>query len=249
MTQYNSFWEAAPAVLGTAALAGGAVRISKGLIDVFRRSDPESAPVDIDKTEDPIVGLEMPVSHEEAAQLRAKGVKVKKHAFSLDDYNVGAAGAFALGALGTGAAIAGWKGTDYLVNSYRKARAEEKRDAIKNRIKNILNDMPDNEDTAIHAHMKAAEAIYLHKEGSSFFWDPSTQLVDPLAALLGGGLTVAGIKAYNQAVAAGEEPGKIKALKGYLKKMKVRPPMATVVPVEEADQPGSPAEQASSQAA
>jgi hypothetical protein len=244
MTEYNSFWEAAPFVGGGAALLGGGARVVKGLADLIRRPDPESSPENIEPTEEPIVEVPVPVSHEEAEELRRKGMQVKR-AVSLMDFKVGPEGAFALGALGTGAVMGGWSLTDKLVDAYRKNRAEAKRNAIKNRITKLMNDDPAEEDLDLHANMKAAESVHFEKKAISLVH----HVVNPLSALLGGGMLLAGVRAYNQASVSGDEAAKIKALKGYLKKQKTTHPIISTVPVEVAEEAGSPAQQAAANAA
>jgi hypothetical protein len=168
-----------------------------------------------------------------------------KKAVSLTDFKVGPESAFALGALGTGAVMGGWTLTDKLIDAYRKNRAEAKRDVIKNRLKRIMNDDPAEEDLGLHANMKAAESIYFEKRA----FDPVSHVVNPLAALLGGGMLLAGVRAYNQASVSGDEPAKVKALKSYLKRQKTTHPIISTVPVEVAEESGSPAEQAAANAA
>lgn len=246
MTEYKSFWEAAPFVAGSTLLLGGGARVTKGLFDLARRADPESSPENIEPTEEPIVELPVPVSAEEAAELRRKGITVKKAADFLQRFDVGPTGALALGALGTGAVMGGWKIADKLIDNYRKTRAEAKRDAIKRRIQGLLNDTPEPDDVVLHANMKAAESVYFEKTAG---FTLEHHVVNPLAALLGGGMLLAGVRAYNQASVAGEESSKVKMLKSYLKKQKTVPPLVTSVPIEVESESGSPAEQAAANAA
>lgn len=252
MTDYKTFWEAAPFVGGAALLAGGGARVTKGLLDLARRDDPESSPENIDQTEDPIVEVPVPVSAAEAAELRRKGVNVKRAADFLQKFDSGPAGAFALGALGTGGVMAGWAITDKIVDTYRKKRAEAKRDAIKNRIQKLMSDTPDPADLDLHANMKAAEVMHFQKQALSFGdsdWSVKHHVLNPLSALLGGGMLLAGVRAYNQASVSGDEAAKVKALKSYLKKQKTTQPLVATVPVEVTESAGSPAQQAAANAA
>jgi hypothetical protein len=244
MTEYKTFWEAAPFVGGSALLLGGGARVAKGLLDLARRPDPESSPENIEPTEEPIVEVPVPVSHAEAEELRRKGLNVKR-AFSLTDLKGGPVQAFGLGVLGTGAIMGGWTLTDKLVDSYRKTRAEATRDAIKNRIKRPMTDDPAEEDVGLHANMKAAESFHFEKKA----WTVEHHIVNPLAALLGGGMLLSGVRAYNQASVSGDESAKVKALKSYLKKQKTTHPLISTVPVEVTESAGSPAEQAAANAA
>lgn len=245
MTQYSSFWEAAPFVGGGALLLGGGARVAKGILDLARRTDPESSPANIEPTEEPIVEMPVRVTPEEAAELRRRGIQVKKADF-LQDFDVGPTGAFALGALGTGAVMGGWTLADKLIDDYRKSKAEAKRDVIKRRIKGLLDDSPLEDDIDLHANMKAAESLHFEKDAS--FSIPH-HVVNPLAALLGGGMLLAGVRAYNQASVSGDESAKVRMLKSYLKKQKTTAPLVTAVPVEEEAPAGSPAEQAAANAA
>jgi len=244
MTAYKTFWEAAPFIGGSAMLLGGGARVAKGLLDLARRPDPESSPENIEPTEEPIVEIPVPVSSAEANELRRRGLTVKR-AFSLTDLKGGPVQAFGLGALATGGVMTGWALTDKLVDAYRKSRAEAKRDAMKNRIKRLINDDPSEEDVGLHANMKAAESIYFEKNA----WTIEHHIVNPLAGLLGGGMLLAGVRAYNQASVSGEESPKVKALKSFLKKQKTTSPLISTVPVEVAESAGSPAEQAAANAA
>lgn len=246
MTEYKSFWEAAPFVGGGALLLGGGARVTKGLLDLVRRTDPESSPENIEPTEEPIVEMPVSVSPEEAAELRRRGINVKKAADFLQRFSVGPTGALALGALGTGAVMGGWTIADKLIDNYRKTKAEAKREAIKRRIQGLLNDSPLSEDLDLHAQMKAAEVMHFEKVAG---FTVEHHVVNPLAALLGGGMLLAGIRAYNQASVSGDESAKVKMLKSYLKKQKTSPPLVTAVPVEAAPEAGSPAEQAAANAA
>jgi hypothetical protein len=245
MTEYKTFWEAAPFIGGGALLLGGGARITKGLFDLARRADPESSTENIEPTEEPIVEVPVPVSSEEAAELRRKGVQVKR-ADVLQRFDMGPVGAFGLGALGTAGVMGGWSIADKIIDNYRKKRAESKRDAIKNRIQKLMNDEPAPEDLELHANMKAAECMFFDKKAGLSL---EHHVVNPLAALLGGGMLLAGVRAYNQASVSGDESAKVKALKAYLKKKKTTAPLISTVPVEVAESAGSPAQQAAANAA
>jgi len=245
MTTYKNFWEAAPFVAGGALLLGGGARVSKGLIDLLRRPDPEGSPELITRTEDPVAEVPVPVTKEEAEELRRQGVRVKKAGF-LDKFDVGTSDAFLLGGLGTGAVMGGWALTDKLVDSYRKSRAEAKREAVRRRIQKLLSDSPAPEDSGLYAQMKAAECMHFSLRKVAWF-NPQTTIVNPLAALLGGSALLAGIRAYQKSIATAPESAKVKALKSYLKRQKTTQPLVAAVPVE-MPEGGSPAQQAAQNA-
>ena len=252
MTTYNSFWEAAPFVGGGAFILGGGARVAKGLLDLIRREDPESSPENIKETEPPVTTMPVAVTPEEAAYLRSEGVPVprrKQKVAALSDFDVGPAAAFGLGALGTGALMAGWKATDAIVDAYRKNRAIEKREKLRRRIEGLFSDTPDPVDAKLYASMKAAESVHFDKTAS---FSIRHHVVNPFAALLGGTALLALIREYNKAVVGGEQASKIKALKSYLKKQKTVPPVVSATPVElipeSTPSAGSPAQQAAANA-
>jgi hypothetical protein len=247
MTQYKSFWEAAPFVGGGALLLGGGARVGKGLLDLLRRPDPEGAPEKIEKQENPVVEIPVPVTAEEAAELRRKGVRVKKAGF-LDRFDVDAGDAFLLGGLGTAAAMGGWALTDKLVDTYRKNRALQKREKVRRRIQSMLDDKPAPEDVPLYTHMKAAEALYfMEKRGAlSDLFSVQRSVINPIAALLGGAALLSGVRAYRSTAAAGETD-KVKALKAYLKRQKTQQPIVSTVPVEVSDT-ASPTQQSTANA-
>lgn len=239
MTDFNSFLEAAPYVAGTAALAGGGVRALKGVYDMVTRQDPEAAPVNIAHTELPVTHVPVQVSGDEADELRRKGIKVRRvlKTAEFPNFDINPAEAVGLGALGTGAAIGGWKFSNWLLNRNRQAAVNEEKERVKNRIKGLLNDSPSEEDTALHANMKAAEDMYFMKKAlQKEAWYPGQSAVNTLAALLGGSLVFSGMRAYNQAQAGSEQASKIQGLKSLLKKKKTEAPMAVAEPVEYVDQ-------------
>ncbi len=248
MTDFNSFLEASPYVAGTAALAGGGARALKGIYDMVTRQDPEAAPVSVAHTELPLAHVPVPVSNDEAEELRRKGIKVRrvlKTAFEMPSFNVNPAEALGLGALGTGAGIAGWKFTNWLMNRSRQGAVTEEKERVKNRIRNLLNDTPDENDETLHAHMKAAEDVYFMKKSQSKnagVWNsvPGSDAVNTLAALVGGSLVFSGMRAYNQARAGSESSAKIQGLKNLLRKKKTEPPMAIAEPVEYVDSQPAP---------
>jgi len=239
MTDFNSFLEASPYVAGSAALVGGGARALKGIYDMVSRGDPEAAPVNVSHTTLPVAHVPVPVSGDEADELRRKGIKVRrvlKQAFELPTFNINPAEAMGLGALGTGAAIGGWKFGNWLLNRNRQAAVNEEKERVKNRIKGILSDAPDEEDETLHAHMKAAEDMHFLKVSfSKEGWYPGRDVVNSLAGLLGGSLVFSGMRAYNQAQAGSESAAKINALKAMLRKKKTEPPMAVAEPVEYVD--------------
>jgi len=241
MTDFNSFLEASPYVAGTAALVGGGARALKGIYDMVSRGDPEAAPVSVNHTELPMAHVPVPVSGDEAEELRRRGIKVRrvlKQAFEVPTFNVNIPEAMGLGALATGAGIGGWKFSNWLLNRNRQAAVNEEKERVKNRIKGILSDSPDEEDETLHAHMKAAEDVHFMKV--SFItdgWYPGRDVVNSLSALLGGSLVFSGMRAYNQAQAGSESAAKINSLKALLRKKKTEPPMAVAEPVEYVDDP------------
>ena len=248
MTDFNSFLEASPYVLGTAALAGGGARALKGIYDMVTRQDPEAAPVSVAHTELPLTHVPVPVSGSEADELRRKGIKVRrvlKTAVEIPSFNVNPAEALGLGALATGAGIGGWKFTNWLLNRSRQNAVMEEKERVKNRIKGLLNDTPDEDDETLHAHMKAAEDIYFlkrahSKDASAWNYVPGSDAVNTLAALVGGSLVFSGMRAYNKAQAGSESAAKIQSLKNLLRKKKTEPPMAIAEPVEYVDSQPAP---------
>jgi len=241
MTDFNSFLEAAPYVAGTAALAGTGARALKGIYDMVSRGDPEAAPTGIAHTELPVAHVPVPVNGDEADELRRKGIKVRrvlKQAFELPNFNVNIPEAMGLGALGTGAAIGGWKFSNWLLNRQRQNAVADEKERVKSRIKGMLSDAPDEEDETLHAHMKAAEDLFFMKRGSTKeAWYPGRDVVNSLAGLLGGSLVFSGMRAYNQSQAGSENASRINSLKALLRKKKTEPPMAVAEPVEYVDDP------------
>lgn len=231
MTPPATFWEAAPAVAGLAGFAGVGARVAKSLLDLVRRDDPDSSPAVISRTEDPIAEVPVEVSQDEAQELRRKGIPVKTAGESYLN-RMGALDAFGVGALGTLSLLGGWKLADKVLDAQRKSEAEAAREKVRRRIQAILSDKPEPEDVGLHAQMKAAEAVYMEKKAFDItsWLGLKGGVVNPLAALLGATLTISGLQAYNTAYAGSEDTGKIKALKSYLKKMKVKPPLVTVTP-------------------
>jgi hypothetical protein len=227
----GTFSEAAPYVAALGLGVGGLSRGMKHIIDALRRQDPEAAPVEIKRTHPPITDTEVEVTPEEAEELARRGVHVKKvklgQEVSLSDVSLPAS--LALGALGTGAVIGGWKLSDFLINKLRQRAAQSEREKMYNRVHKMLEGDPESIDVPLHASMKAAEDIHFDKKALAIQDFPNTAKL--ILAALGGVGVVAGMSAYQKATAQSKYQTKIKALKDYLKKQQTQTPIASIEPV------------------
>jgi hypothetical protein len=238
----NSFWEAAPWVGAAGLGAGLGARALKHTLDMTRHGNIEGTPVDVEDTPPAITSLPITVTPEEAAELRRKGIHVKKKqkkvAFDIpgtdSKYNVGFWESIPAGMLGTGALIGGWKLGDMGLNAIRGHFANAKKKKVEDRIKQLLKDQPESEDVPLHATMKAAEDAYFAKKAMDYNRNFGGDYANALGLLLGAGGTLSALSAYNTVSSQNKYKEKAKALRAYLRNKAARPAIATMEPIEEA---------------
>jgi hypothetical protein len=256
----DSFAKALPYVALTAGGVGALGRIGKGVLDVIRRDDPEAGPVSMPEMAVPVSKTRLEVTPEEAAELRRKGIKVKK-VIKKATLDVGHISNVGLGAAGAAALLGAWHGTDALIDKIRKSKAKKELEDTKKKIVRVLNDNPESEDElALHGMMKAAEDIYfapaLHKlaevkEASTFVNDitgANNPILRGLGIGIGGTAVLAAVAAYRNATAKSRFLAKAKGLKNLLKNKAVETPVASIEPVVIEERTGSPADQAEANA-
>lgn len=285
----SAFLEHAPAAALAGLAVGGGARLIKNLFDIARRgAQDEVSKLSI--TEQPVAEVPMEVSEEEADELRRSGVRIQRlkqvqpsEKLAGDFSTSPASSQIGIGFLATMAALGGWKLTDMAVDSIRKGMVQRDLDAVRKRIKRVVNDDPEMPDTQLHAYMKAAEDHYFAKEageaptppapaapaapakpgildrmttGLRESWDTVTSpdsvagRTMPTVLLTGlGGIGAIGlVSAYNMMQEQSKHKAKVKALKNYVKYLPEAQPIVTVKPIVVERTPGSPSQQAETNA-
>lgn len=224
--------------------AGGALRLGKSLLDTYRRPDVISGPKQMPRRRSSGADIPLEVTEEEAEELRRQGVKVREVASKTASDEVvqgkpSALGGLALGAIGTGGALAGWGLTDMAINALRSRAAKADADRIRERIQRLLEDDPHEMDTQLHSQMKTAEDAYINGHTKVAAVDSLKrigQAVDTawwlLPALAGSGMTIHALGGLRSAMRDSRALEKAKARRRFARhRMISETPEARLVPV------------------
>lgn len=223
--------------LAKALLIGGGIGIGargvKHVSDMMQNRDIKP-PVDLPRTPSSSVPLQVGVSREEAAELEAQGVKVRRIGRNLkqklaNDF----VNNLAMGAVGAGAAYGGWKLLDKPLDDDRRSLAKAKLMAARKRVESLLSDQPQHPDLALHGYMKGAEEAYFAKEAGIVTDGIGSmlELLSPIAVPLGVAGVALGASSFNEARARNKNEQAVKALKGFYRQRNTRPSQAELEPV------------------
>lgn len=226
------------------AIGGGlgvSARLLRHILDSYHdRADSSSKPPSAQVQ--PVAHIPVNVSAEEAAQLEAGGVPVrKKEAAEAGSSFMSGVG---LGAAGTAAAGLGWYGMDKLMDHLRRGSVQERLERQRQRVQALLEDKPEPEDLQTHAVIKQAFDMMTIPG-----W-MADHLPAPVAPLMGGALVLGGLHAYNQARRDNRYEDKLKAIRKSTEEGREQPPIAVLDPVLEENpalpekDAGSPSDQA-----
>lgn len=228
--------------LGILGLAGGgAARLGKSLYDTYTRPGVTSGPKAVPRRR--TSGAEMPieVTEEEAEELRRRGVKVReilsKQAQDVVQGKPSALGGLALGAVGAGTAVGGWTLMDMAVNALRSRAAKSDSNRIRQRIQQLLDDDPYEQDAPLYAQMKTAEEEYVSgntKVAAVNMRDVGSAASTAwwlLPALAGGGMTIHALGGLRGAMRDSRALEKVKARRNFARQMFQDQPEARLTPV------------------
>lgn len=224
-----------PTAVGIAGVAGGlgvGARLTKHLIDTFR-DRAESADAAKVKRVRPVANVPVEVSPEEAAEMEAKGVKVRrimKQAWAGEE----AAKGLGAGLLTVGAAGGAYMGADKLINYFKDRAAKAKLEKARNRVAGLLSDEPGIEDIAMHGAMKTAAEHHFKTAGLGVVGglaDAIDYVAPPVFPVVGAGLGLAGLAAYHAAKKNNKWKEKLDELKRARENAREVTPEAAVEPV------------------
>lgn len=235
-------WSRNPAVYGATALGalalGSGGRLTKNLWDILTSDEQKRGPVKLPKRTKQVAQIPVEVSLEEAEELERQGVpvRVRKEAADGDQVNVykdpdiSYLGAGALGALGTTAAIGGWKLTDWVIDKMRQRSAKQELQRTRDRLSRLLDDDPDEQDSAIYGSMKAAEDAYF--EGHQKVADVGLGTVlAALATVAGGGLALNVLHGISTGGRKNQATERAKRISEYMRSRRPQQPDVEMVPV------------------
>lgn len=233
------------AVLGSLALGAGG-RLAKNMLDLFKR-DPIESEISTGEPVDAVFDQDVPVTVEQARRLQSSGVGVKiaagpaEPAPKVIPTKTSPLGAIGYGSLAGAGAIAGWQGTDAVINYFRKRSAKAEVERVRAQLQRVLSDTPDEEDAPLYNTMKLAEEAIIKEAGifnilTSPF-ETATRAIDhvgaktsPLLGILGAGLTLGGYGAYRQASGEAKSKSKLRALQRLMELRKTETPRIRMVP-------------------
>jgi hypothetical protein len=129
------------------------------LIDLYRGKEDDT---DFGTTPTAAIKVPVEVSPEEAEQMKANGIQIRKKL-------AGFVGDVATGAVGTAGAYGGWKLLDSYLENRRRDRVKGELEQTRNRVQRLLEDNPMGPDAPLHATMKAAEDLWFDKS-AAFDW-------------------------------------------------------------------------------
>lgn len=217
--------------LAIGGATGLGARGIKQMFDASRGSDL-GAGVNLPKLQPASAKIPVPVTPEEAAELEAQGIVVKRMRKAASDF----VNNFMLGGIGTAAAYGGWKVLDNSLDAKRRSAAQAKLDSARKRVEMLLSDQPLGADLGLHAQMKAAEDLFFSKKaflgdliggvGTSFL-----DMLAPLAVPVGVGAAAMGIGAYNQSQSQNKSQAAMKAIKEQYQRQPEQSPEAELEPV------------------
>lgn len=206
-----------PLMVGGGLAVGAGARLAKNLLQLIR--DDEGVAAETNHLTPAVTGIPIKLSPEEAAEAERRGIKVRGAVKTAGPLN-----AAMLGFAGTGAALGGWALVDKLILNRQKAAAKERVDALRNRLKSVLNDDPSLDDAPLHLQMKQAEAAYFSKQAN---------ILDVLGYGVGGATALATALGLQQALENNKHRKRIKALQVALNKAPATPPRVVLDPVVE----------------
>jgi len=211
------------------------------MLDLFKR-DPIESEISTGEPVDAVFDQDVPVTVEQARRLQSSGVGVKIAAEPVTvPTKPSIFGALGYGSLAGAGAIAGWQGTDAVINYLRKRSAKSEVDRVRAQLQRVLSDTPDEEDAPLYNTMKLAEEAIIKEAGifnilTSPF-EAATRAVDgvtaktsPLLGILGAGLAFGGYGAYRQSSSEAKSKSKLKALQRLMELRKTETPRIRMVP-------------------
>ncbi len=234
-TAYN--WVTPSDVIGAGAvgMAGGlGARGVRHLIDLYRGKEDDT---DFGTTPEAAVKVPVEVSPEEAQQLTAQGIHIRKKL-------AGFVGDVATGVGGAAGAYGGWKLLDTYLENRRRNRVKGELETTRNRVQHLLENNPLESDIPLHATMKAAEDLWFEKSGADWtipnfagaIGRTGLHAADSILGETGLGIPL-GIFGSLAAMSAYNESRKNKydqqsgAIRGYYEHQKEQVPQAELEPV------------------
>lgn len=212
-------------LLGALALGAGA-RFGKNLLNTA--TSPKGERVRIKSLRPAISDVTIPVSEEEAEELRDRGIRVKevlRKAAQRVDYDPNPLLGVGYGILGAGGLVGGWRLADYLVDKARKSQAENQLKDVRKRIERILEDQHAvGPDQVVLESIKAAEDAHVKTA------DVGTVLTG-LGMLTGASAILQALASFKGARRRSVPSAKVRAINQVLQRRQAMTPSASLSPV------------------